>query len=268
MVKQYQKKIIRIISFLLVAVLISMTAIFLCACNTDPNTLDVWYLSSFTVGEQRGYVRGIYNQEYVSSEYMTISFKDGKVEFNRNGETIKGTYTYKDNIGCGSEKYDNNEVVVYLENGVAYKGSSHVYMFDGSWYELELKNETEELYFCDNRDDYSLRQYLGVDTEAYTIIQDIKEYQEVFPNSDRIYSYRIALGEQEKIIEDKTLADKFLEKISEQVAYNYAGEFDEENLNLENNFYKYNFEISDNLYGEFFQLTFYYNSETDFFIKK
>lgn len=120
MIKKYGAKILKSIKFIVALILMLTTIMFLCSCNIDPQNLDVWYLDGLIVDGQTYGVRDIYGTEYITSEYMTMAFKDGKVVFNKNGKIINGTYTYKDNIGCGTEKYDNNEVVVKLENGVTY----------------------------------------------------------------------------------------------------------------------------------------------------
>ncbi len=270
MEKKYKKKVIRIISFLLVTILISMASIFLCSCNMDPNQLDLWYLENFTIDGQTYGSGSIYNQEYVNSEYATIVFKNGKVEYNKNGETIKGTYTYKDNIGCGSDKYDNNEVVVYLENGVTYKGSSHVYAFDGAWYELELKNEIETLHFSDKKIDDYCEKISGTENQIYNVFKQVIYDQENYTDHPP-HVYKISFGEQTKIFEGEELVYKFLENLNEQYTYDYGSGLFKEDLTPENNFYEYNFQMllkknTDPVsYDEGYKLTFYYNTETNFF---
>lgn len=267
MIKKYGTKILKSIKFIVALILMLTTIMFLCSCNIDPQNLDVWYLDGLIVDGQTYGVRDIYGTEYITSEYMTMAFKDGKVVFNKNGKIINGTYTYKDNIGCGTEKYDNNEVVVKLENGVTYTGSSHMYFFDGAWYKLELKNETETLYFCDERDEYTNRS--GVNSTAYTVLQEIKYAQENFEDYTPIV-YKISYNEQEKIIKDTGLVHTLLENLSEQIAHPYK-RLAKDELTPENNFYKYTFQILYELntdpvsYEEKYKVTFYYNSETEFF---
>ncbi len=260
------RKVKRLFSLLLLGILTFSCCIFFSSCDLEPSEIDVWYMTSY---QENGKVYGIgtvYKGEVLNETSITATFANGRVTLDKFGETREGRYEYSN-----SKLFQEipSKLIILFDDGGAYEGDCYSAVFDGRSDHLYFEGNNGERYEFSPRD----TEWQSFETEfLYSDFEEVTPSKENFFESDYLtdeYTFECTFtqGDRTAQITDRRVITQFLAKAKETPLRPFTPYFypSEEYTYVK---YEFTFEFEEAIswYPVIRKtITFYYDSEVDFF---